>query len=802
MGIGRGSYNQAHTGAYQPKPAETFMGTNKAGHRHLFIASALWVAAASALGSSPAAAGGPRWSVVPSPNVEFPNGTYSAVSCPSPRVCVAGGSYVDASGFTRPLAGTWKQNHWDVAAPPGPVRAPESELNGISCPSIRHCVAVGYYLTHKGRRYLAFSDAWNGGRWRRLEMPNPAGPTSYLLRSVSCASADLCIAVGYSSLQFPSFPDETYPQGGYVPLAERWNGHAWSVEPPADLGNSAAGDFTTISCPSVTSCEAVGSYSLAFGSAYTLAEGWNGQKWTVQYAPYGSYGNVLVSVSCSAAVSCVAIGSDSDGALADRWDGGRWAPLGISLPLDGSLDAISCPSVSHCTAAGSYFASGGGFLPLIEAWNGNGWAVQPAPSPTGGFDLAAVSCAADADCIAVGAYETTGTLPNLILALRWGGKTWAQLPVAGLLGGTWNELSSVACPGQASCIAVGHSTGAGVELPLLERWNGRVWSIQRDPNLGPGVSAVLSAVSCASATECTAVGSYRQNLSQNFGDEPIAPLIEHWNGRQWSIQHVPRPAHASSIELDGVSCGSSVGCTAVGFYWYRDAFELPLVERWDGSRWKIQVVANPRTVNAFAEVSCPAANSCTAVGTPFDGGIDLTSAASWDGAQWRHEPTPNPSNAYSADLRGVFCPTASTCLATGDYSVALCCHDAESYPGPLLPLLERWDGTKWTIQRGASGISGGELTAVSCVSAESCASVGYCTNGKRCSATLVERWNGRRWAVETTSELPKGQSVGLNGVACQSMTTCVAVGTRFIPVGPRWPTETGKTETFVEGYFG
>ena len=72
-----------------------------------------------------------------------------------------------------------------------------------------------------------------------------------------------------------------------------------------------------------------------------------------------------------------------------------------------------------------------------------------------------------------------------------------------------------------------HSNGQKKE-PLIERWNGVAWSIVRSVARVGVPSAFLSAVSCRSSFDCTAVGAARRNETAN------QPLIEHWNGTVWS----------------------------------------------------------------------------------------------------------------------------------------------------------------------------------------------------------------------------------------------------------------------------
>jgi len=75
----------------------------------------------------------------------------------------------------------------------------------------------------------------------------------------------------------------------------------------------------------------------------------------------------------------------------------------------------------------------------------------------------------------------------------------------------------------------------------------------------PVAWGALLGVSCKSATSCTAVGYY-------VNDSTSVTLAERWNGTSWTIQSTPNPTGGSLLQLNGVSCTSTVACTAVGQY--------------------------------------------------------------------------------------------------------------------------------------------------------------------------------------------------------------------------------------------
>jgi hypothetical protein len=123
------------------------------------------------------------------------------------------------------------------------------------------------------------------------------------------------------------------------------------------------------------------------------------------------------------------------------------------------------------------------------------------------------------------------------------------------------RLVAQSCPAPGTCMAVGSfHAPAGLSLALAERWNGSAWTALPTPNPSGGHGSVLTAVSCRSASACTAVGSYRNSAGT------AATLAETWNGTAWTAQPTANPPHAQVSGLLGVSCTAASACTAVGGY--------------------------------------------------------------------------------------------------------------------------------------------------------------------------------------------------------------------------------------------
>lgn len=349
----------------------------------------------------------------------------------------------------------------------------------------------------------------------------------------------------------------------------------------------------------------------------------------------------------------------SPGAAAATSD---WKIQPTPNPAPGSFfTAISCISASRCTAVGDYGPDGAATFNLAEAWNGSEWRLQSIGNPDGSYIvLDGVSCTATTFCMAVGSYANRfGT--TLTLAATWDGSKWTLGHPANQPGASFSTLNAVSCSSATACTAVGYyvTNNSGVP-PLAETWNGTTWTIEPTPPL-PISGGTLNAVSCRSSTACTAVGSYETTSNTQV------TLAESWNGSAWAIEPTPNPADAAATSLQGVSCPSPATCTAVGYYLNNSDDDLPLAESWDGSAWAIQPTpspAGPPTLVVFLAVSCTSATACIGAGYTSVG----TLVEIWNGTDWVLDHTPLLTNGgTNGGFTGISCTSSLSCAAAGQY---------------------------------------------------------------------------------------------------------------------------------------
>ncbi|HEY2579842.1 MAG TPA: hypothetical protein VGI74_26315, partial [Streptosporangiaceae bacterium] len=434
-----------------------------------------------------------------------------------------------------------------------------------------------------------------------------------------------------------------------------------------------------------------------------------------------------------------------------------WSGVSSTNQGAGSNDLtdVACASAANCMAVGGYTNSSGNGQTLAESWNGTSWKVLTTPDPgTTGNQFNSVSCPSTTRCIAVGGF-VNGSGAIVTLIALWNGSTWS-LQSSPNPSTSVNHLAGVSCASTTNCQAVGDFDNGTTNVTLVESWNGSTWSVKTSPS--KGTFTFLNGVSCTSTSNCMAVGRF----ISSSGDFTLA---EKWNGTAWSIVPTPNPGGSNDFELLRVSCATGSACMAVGDFFSSGVTET-LTEKWNGSTWTHVTSPSPSgTDNDLFGVSCAAANNCAAVGDQESGSATLTLNESWNGSSWSVKTSPSPSGSQNG-LTGVACASTSACLAVGGYS-----------PGSAgQTLAEFWNGSAWSfVISPDQGSSFNALSSVSCTAAPNCMAAGFYANGSGTDQTLIESWNGTAWSVIPSPDAGTGGNV-LAGISCSSASSCVAVG--------------------------
>src|SRR5215469_3562962 len=379
-----------------------------------------------------------------------------------------------------------------------------------------------------------------------------------LLGALSVALCGISLATEKSSSLRNSAPDSSLSQ-----LVSTARG--WAIVPSPNNTSPATNELYATACAAVNDCWAVGYWNASTGYQ-TLIEHWDGSAWTIVPSPNKVGNNILQGVTCLSSSDCWAVGNADDPdihqrTLVEHWDGNTWRVIpspnrGLSSPPIDVLIGVTCQSASQCWAVGANDDVNGVGQTLIERWDGNAWTIVDSPNVYLSDSLYAVSCPSLTECWAVGDSAVNFNVQTLVE--KWDGAAWSI--VASPDSGTFDTLHDVSCTSESNCMAVGYSGTSLADQTLVERWDGTSWTIVLSADTNPAQQNILYGVTCLSPSKCWAVGYYvnRRNVYQT--------LIERWNGTSWKIAASPNSSPSEENLLNGIACALASECWSVGYY--------------------------------------------------------------------------------------------------------------------------------------------------------------------------------------------------------------------------------------------
>ena len=361
------------------------------------------------------------------------------------------------------------------------------------------------------------------------------------------------------------------------------------------------------------------------------------------------------------------------------------------------------------------------------------------------------------------------------------------------------SLGGVSCPSAGNCTAVGSytdSSGHGQGLLLSETSGTWATGVEATlpANAGPKSGAGLASVSCPSAGNCTAVGSY----TDSSGHTQVLALTEK-SGTWARGVEVSLPANAGSdpqLQVFSVSCGAVGNCSAVGNYLDSSGNHQAFLLSETSGTWATGIEAalpadaRPGPATGLTSVSCASAGNCTAVGdydvrSGYSAGLLLTETSGTWGAGVEAPLPAGVGNGPFVELDQVSCASAGSCTAVGNYQDGTTPGSAEDFSHHGL-LLSETSGT-WATGVEASlpanigtTNTGLENAAVSCASAGTCTAVGdYIDSSGHLQGVLLSETSGT-WATGAEAPLPPNAGTNphpsFNSVSCASAGNCTAVG--------------------------
>jgi hypothetical protein len=168
---------------------------------------------------------------------------------------------------------------------------------------------------------------------------------------------------------------------------------------------------------------------------------------------------------------------------------------------------------------------------------------------------------------------------------------------------------------------------------LVEHWDGKQWSIVSSPAFAGGGGG--AAISADSSNDVWAVG----------GSTTL-----HWNGTSWS-----RVPATGLVGLTSVTALSPTNVWAVGII--RQRHGIPVIEHWDGTSWSIvsSPDPNPNVTGNLSGIAAISANDIWAVGN----------AAGWFSEHWDGTSWSIINGRTAGELFGVTALSNGTVVAVG-----------------------------------------------------------------------------------------------------------------------------------------
>jgi hypothetical protein len=583
--------------------------------------------------------------------------------------------------------------------------------------------------------------------------PRTAG-TSNIINSVAATSATDAWAVG-----------TTFSSSGGTLLIEHWDGSTWRVPPgPGPLPGTPVSELFSVTAISATNAWAVGTFLDDTQTLRALTVHWDGTQWSMlPSAGLFTTEAFLLSVSAVSASDVWAVGFSNSGVIAgnfgtltEHWDGSAWTVKATPdlSPSIGELTSVKAISATNVLAVGYAVNSAGFGQTLAERWDGTQWTIVPSPNVGADSELFSLTATSATDAWAVG-FSDDSTGVGRPLAEHWNGTAWG-LVTTPAVSATFGELRSVTATSATNAWAVGDIEDAsGAIVTVAERWNGTAWSVAVTPN--PGDFDQLIGVAATSTGNAWAAGT----TDGAFGEQTLA---ERWNGTAWKVAPSPNPG--TFTEPAAVAATSATDAWAVGSLITATEGVQSLAEHWDGTAWSVVPTPVIPGSAGFTSVSATSATNAWAVGGFNSGTGEQLLAEHWDGTAWAISgtlPLPPGARSTGSGLASVKATSASNAWAVGSYQTA---------DGNVLPLVERWDGTSWTMATTPATVFGW-FNSVTATSATSAWAVGV-TVSSGSARPLIEHWDGTAWSVATTPD--PGSVAILTSVTATSATSALAVG--------------------------
>ncbi|MGD0701478.1 MAG: Ig-like domain-containing protein [Trebonia sp.] len=418
-----------------------------------------------------------------------------------------------------------------------------------------------------------------------------------VLEAVACPAKGACTAGGFY------YDGASKKQQGFVigETSGLW-GAAQDVPLVPQLNTGGSADVLTVACLAAGECGAGGFYRDATG-----LEAFNGSEvggtWDGSLELPGSGGAAQIDAeACPAFARCVVAGYIGDTAgnrqpfvdeQLNSWPTATPLAGNLNKGSLGEVTSLSCTSLGTCVGGGFYTDTKGGQQAFLISEADGDWSpmLQIAGSLNKGEDarVTQVSCGVSPQsvgiitCAAVGFYTTGTDLTQAFTVTQAKGK-WGpavQVPgAAALEKGGASQLNSVSCPTAGNCSAGGsYATSSTSTQPLVVTEKNGTWGkatpVPGSATLNTGKDMFATEVSCVSPGKCSAAGDFV--TSKHSQGVWVASQKGGTWGAAGTIPGLSALATGGQAEVNGLSCATSDSCGLVGDYFTMTGSQQPFL---------------------------------------------------------------------------------------------------------------------------------------------------------------------------------------------------------------------------------
>lgn len=436
-------------------------------------------------------------------------------------------------------------------------------------------------------------------------------------------------------------------------------------------GAHTFGTLSTVACPPLGACVAVGGYSTdetGGGEAMVVTQSDEGWTRATEIPPpsHPAFTDAqLLTVACPAAGECVALGTYLDGSgsrqtMAVSESGGVWGRA-IEIP-EATLSSLACRAPGSCVAVGTGRSSTQpvGVIQSDGVWGSPQTIALPANNaPEYVVELSDIACQASGPCVTVGSYTTASHRQRGLGIVESNGRWTASEIVVTPGSEVDTRLYSVACPASGPCVADGLGGLAFGVAELGGNW-GIATSIIPAPNPASKLLTLSGTACSGSSGQCFAVGYDERSATQSL------PVAASASGGVWGqareLAPPPTAGPSASAQLRSVACTAFDSCVAIGEYDDASGPHAMAVSETHGV-WEPASEISPPPANAersgsshanLALLACPGTGLCAALGRYGDtaGDVRLMAAGTAPGPLQASEPGTAPRSLQATEPSG------------------------------------------------------------------------------------------------------------------------------------------------------